>query len=153
MANFHLDNLEPNPFVKANDVKDVFQRYKNAKPEAHQVYVLWEPFVSKILENPNTHIVVDSSKFSGKIVDVIVANRDYLFKNESVVKEVVQCYFRACYQRRNNMVQLVLDDASQLGEPLTKKQAGKLIDGIWWKNTIENYAHMGMHDGNHLTDG
>jgi hypothetical protein len=155
IAHFNLDQLPADPFVNATDAEDVFWRYRKSPPETRQVFVLWEPYVSKILENPNTHVVVDSSRFRGYIVDVIVAGRDYLFKNRDVAADVVEAYFRARYVHRNDMVQLVFDDAAQLETPLTKEQAEHLVNGVWWKNMQENYAHLGQLQGGtlqHLED-
>ena len=41
------------------------------------------------------------------------------------------------------MLKLVLEDA-QAEEPLDRKQAEKVIAGVQWKNTLENYAHFGL---------
>ncbi len=109
--------------------------------------MVWEPYVTKILENPNTHILADSSKFRGYIVDVLVAERDFLRKNEQVVLDILGCYFRAAYHYRDSMVELVLDDARRSGEPLSQPQAENLVQGIWWKNTQENFAHFGLQPG------
>ena len=147
MTHFNLDNLDDNPFVPQKDAEAVYRVYRNAAPTAPQVFVLWEPYVSKMDENPNTHIVVDSSQFRGYIVDVLVVNRDYLLKNEDVVQDVLGCYFRSAYYYRNDMIQLVLDDARQIGTPLNRTQAEKLVEKIWWKNTQENFAHMGLQPG------
>jgi outer membrane protein OmpA-like peptidoglycan-associated protein len=144
MMHFSLDNLDQRPFIEATDAEDVYKRYRAAKPDEPLAFVLWEPFVSKVLENPNTHVVVDSSRFRGYIVDVLVANRDYLHKNPDVVRDVVGCYFRAAYSYRDKMVDLVLADARETGAPLNDKQAANLVNGIWWKNTQENFAHFGM---------
>ncbi len=157
IAHFNLDALSDDPFVRVGSgaAADVFEEYKNSRPDTRQVFVLWEPYVSKILENPKTHTVVDSSRFRGYIVDVLVVNRDYLVKNPEVVADVVESYFRALHAYRDEMFQLVLDDARQLGTPLTDEQAKRLVEGVWWKNTQENYAHLGqLHGGSlqHLED-
>ena len=144
MMHFNLDNLDNRPFIEAADAEDVYKRYRAAKPKQPQAFVLWEPYVSKVLENPNTHVVVDSSRFRGYIVDVLVANRDYLHKNPDVVRDVAGCYFRAAYSYRDKMVELVLTDARETGTPLNDKQAKNLVNGIWWKNTQENFAHFGL---------
>jgi outer membrane protein OmpA-like peptidoglycan-associated protein len=106
--------------------------------------------VSKVLENPNTHVVVDSSRFRGYIVDVIVVSRDYLAKHEDIVKDVIGSYFRAAYRYRASMVDLIMADAKQLDAPLTQKQAESLVEGVWWKNTQENFAHFGIREGSSL---
>jgi outer membrane protein OmpA-like peptidoglycan-associated protein len=150
---FHLGNLAADPFVRTKDAAEVYQIYADAKPAEPLAYVLWEPYVSKILENEKMHVVVDSSRFHGYIVDVLVVSRDYLAKHEPIVRQVVACYFRAAYQHRTKLAELVLADARQTGQPLTQAQAEKLTDGIWWKNTQENMAHFGLRPGlQHIED-
>lgn len=145
MADFQLDNLPPRPLIAAKDAKDVVARYRDSRRDAPRVYVLWEPYVSQITEeNDNMHVVVDSSRFRGYIVDVLVARRDFLLKNRDVVQDIVQCYFRAAYQYRDTMPRLVRDDARRQAAPLSDRAVEKLVRGIWWKNTQENFAHMGL---------
>jgi len=144
MSHFQLDNLGRKPFVESTDAEAVYKAYRKSDPNAPQAFVLWEPYVTKVLENPNTHIVADSSKFHGYIVDVLVVNRDFLVKNHDLVREIMASYFRAAYHYRDTMVSLVLEDAKQTGTPLSQKQAENLVKGIWWKNTVENFSHFGL---------
>ena len=144
LASFNLDQVSPDAFVEVNGAEEVFKKYRGSKEEDPYVYVVWQPYGTRILDNPNTHVIIDSSRFKGYIVDVIVANRDYLYKNPEVVKNVVKSYLSAVYQHKGKMVQLVMDDARKAGQPLSQKQAEELVDGIWWKNTQENYAHFGI---------
>ena len=83
-------------------------------------------------------------------MDVLVVNRDYLLKNREVVQDVLSTYFRSAYKYRDNMVQLVLDDATRTGAPITDQQAENLTKGIWWKNTQENFAHFGLQSGDSI---
>jgi len=149
-AHFNLNSLSAKPFVEVKDAEEVYKRYRNAKPDERQVFVLWEPYVSKVLENPNMHVVVDSSRFKGYIVDVIVVNRDYLFANKDIVTKVVESYFRANYYHREKMTELVLADSQKTGSPVTDLQAKSLVNGVWWKNTQENYIHFGVDKGTKL---
>ena len=146
MANFELSKLADNPFLTANGAEEVYKQYRSASQNEDRVYVLWEPYVSKALENPNMEIIVSSRDYFGYIVDVLVVSRDYLRSNESVVKDIVECYFRAAYRHRSSMNQLILDDAQRQGEPLTPKQAERLVNGVQWKNTRRNYAHFGIDE-------
>ena len=152
MSRFELNDLAEDPFINANDAAAVFQQYKKAKPGDPQAYVLWQPYVSQVLKNPQMHVVVDSSRFPSTIVDVIVANRDFVLKNHEVVKDFVECYLRTVYHYRTPpaMVKLVAQDAKQTGSPLTDEEASQLVDGIWWKNTQENLAHTGLLPGKPL---
>ncbi len=144
MTHFNLDRLPADPFVATRTPEETFNRYRQAPSNSQDVFVVWEPFVSRILENDNMHVVVDSSRFRGYIVDVIVVSRDYLQKNHDVVRDLVGCYFTAAYRYRNDMTQLVQTDAKQQEQPLTPSQAEKLVEGIRWQNTQENFAHFGL---------
>lgn len=144
MTHFELPRLAKDPIVGAKDAKDVYERYRKSSPKDNQVFVLWEPYVSKMLENPNVHTIISSRDLFGYIVDVLVVSRDYLRTNEAVVTDIVECYFRAAYQHRTKMNELVLEDARLQGEPLTNRQAERLVDGVQWKDTQRNYAHFGI---------
>lgn len=150
ISSFALDNLPNDPFIPAKDAEDVFHIYRSSGPDEPKVYVLWEPHVSKILANPNTHVISDTSKFRGYIVDVIVASRDFLLKNEEVAEEVMGCYFRAVHHYRDEMMQLVYEDAKLTGTALSQDQAQASVDGIRWKNTQENFAHFGLRPSGSL---
>jgi len=91
------------------------------------------------------HVVVDSSQFNGYIVDCLVADRDFLVKQPDVAQAVIDCYFRAQYEYRQPtaMQRLVIADAGN-AKPLDSAIAEKLVRGIRWKNTQENFAHFGL---------
>lgn len=148
MAHFNLDKLPQDPFQFTNNVDEVYQEYQRAKPTDNKVFVLWEPYVSKIADNPDYHVLVDSSKFRGYIVDVIVARRGFLVQNEELVANVVKSYLKTMFDNRNNMVKLVSDDAKQCGTALKPEQAQRLSEKIWWKNTQENFSHFGLTTSN-----
>lgn len=150
MAHFNLPLLDKNPWVDANGSEDVYRRLMAADAKTPQAFALWEPFVSKALEDPSVAVLIDSSKFRGYIVDVLVVRREYLVKEEARVKQFVEAYLRAAHALREQpggMAALVAADAKQQGEPLTEAQAKNLAARIWWKNTQENYAHLGIVSG------
>jgi outer membrane protein OmpA-like peptidoglycan-associated protein len=144
MTSFSLTNLPENPFKFVRGPAQVLAAYRDSPPNSSDVYVVWEPFVSEILANATMHVVVDSSRFRGYIVDVLVVSRDYLLKHGEIVRDVVGSYFAAAYQHRENMQALVLADAGRTGTPLTAGQAERLVQGIRWRNTVENFAHFGI---------
>jgi flagellar motor protein MotB len=146
MSRFDLVNLTDQPFVEVGSAEEVVQRYSDAKPGDPYAYVLWEPYVSQMLQNEAIHVVVDSSRFPSSIVDVIVAGDDFAQKKPEVIKQFVESYLRTVYEyrERSDLVKLVMDDARQTGAPVSEEQAAKLVDGIWWKNTQENLAHFGL---------
>lgn len=149
-AYFDLSKVPTDAVIEADGAGDVYKKWRSAKPIDNQVYVLWEPYVTKILENPNMHVIVDSSRFRGYIVDVLVVNRDFLFKHEDTVRKVVQSYLRTAYEHSDDMNKLIKADALAAGDALSDDQVANLVKGIWWKNVQENYAHMGLQSGHSL---
>jgi hypothetical protein len=153
-SEFKLPKLAKECFVPAKDAEDVFKRFREAGPTEPQAFVLWEPYVSKLLRQyPRAHVLIDSSRFSGYIVDVLVAQKKYLQENPDEVDAVVRAYLEAAavYQRSpQDMARLVradskkLADADKLPEPLTTEEAEKVVHGIAWKTTPENYGHLGL---------
>jgi outer membrane protein OmpA-like peptidoglycan-associated protein/ABC-type nitrate/sulfonate/bicarbonate transport system substrate-binding protein len=149
-AQFSLPRLAKDCWVDARDAADVYQKFQAGDPGLPWAFALWEPYVSKALEIPDSHVLIDSSRFRGYIVDVLVAQRRFLLNNDPLVEAVVKAYLRTLFLRRQEsagMVQAVLEDVRQLGESLTNQQAARLVEGIWWKNTQENYAHLGIRSG------
>lgn len=146
MHDFKLDQVTARSMVAVTDAKELLKRYRAATPGGSEVFVTWEPLVSQLLENDQMHVLVDSSRQSGYIVDALVASRDFLVKNEPVVRQVLECYFRALYSfsDREKLQELVVRDAALTGSPVTATQAKRLVEGIAWKNTQENFAHFGL---------
>ncbi len=146
VASFNLPKLPGNWMEKCDSASDVFEKFKNAKPGEKKAYVMWEPYVSKALDSSGV-ILLDSSKLRGYIVDVLVVQRDFLLKNEDIVKKVVEAYLRAAFSYMRNpkdMITLLIEDARAGGESLTEQQAERINQGVQWKNTLENYGCMGI---------
>jgi outer membrane protein OmpA-like peptidoglycan-associated protein len=148
VAHFNLPNLPEKWWMEAAGAKSVFQQLRAAKPGERKAYVLWEPYVAKALEQPGVHVLLDSAKLKGYIVDVLVAQRQFLREHPDKVRTFLEAYSRALYthaQPTNGLLQLVQTDARQTGsESLDDAQARQVVQGIWWKNTLENYVHFGL---------
>lgn len=152
MARFNLNRLSDEPFIYADGAKEVYARYRKSKPQDKQLFVLWEPYVTKMARNPDYKNIVDSGKFRGYIVDVMAVSRDFLTKNPQLVAEVTQCYFRAAFRHRSMMAHLLVDDSKTTDEPWTLDAAQALLDQnkILFRNTQENYGHFGVAKGTGL---
>ncbi len=130
-------------------------RYLAAAPAGNEVFVTWEPLVGEMLKNDQLHVLVDSSRFSGYVVDCLVVSRDFLVKNESVVRDILECYFKTLYEMRDPQALSSFLQADSRGidgssEGLSETQAAKLLSQIAWRNTQENYAHFGLRDSGGL---
>jgi outer membrane protein OmpA-like peptidoglycan-associated protein/ABC-type nitrate/sulfonate/bicarbonate transport system substrate-binding protein len=146
MRDFELSDVATQSVVSVSSPEAIIQAYRKSGPTASEVFVTWEPFVSQLLENDQLHVLVDSSKFLGYIVDALVVSRDYLLKQPEVVESVLRAYFDTLHSYRNpaDFKQLILGDAKKTAAALSESQVDRLIDGIRWKNTQENYAHFGL---------
>ena len=160
IAHFNLPNLPEKWWIEADGASEVYKRFLSASPSEKRGYVLWEPYVSKALQKAGAYVVLDSSRLQGYIVDVLVAEREFLRDHPDLVRAVVEAHCRANYaysQKQNGVTQLVMEDAKQTGQSLDDAQAKQIVAGIQWKNTLENYAQFGLSDSkgsgvNHLED-
>lgn len=149
IQDFGLSKISPSAFDAVASPEEVIARYRKANASTNEVFVTWEPYTSQIQANEAMHVLVDSSRFTGYIVDTLVVNRDFLAKQKPVVDTLLECYFTALFAFRDKpkLVQLMLDDAKLTKLELDSKQAEKLVNGIHWKNTQENLAHFGLRSG------
>jgi ABC-type nitrate/sulfonate/bicarbonate transport system substrate-binding protein/outer membrane protein OmpA-like peptidoglycan-associated protein len=147
LAHFSLPNLPDKWWVEADGAADVYRQFLSAGEDEKKAYVLWEPYVSKAVDD-GARVLLDSSKLTGYIVDVLAVRRQFLRDNPDVVRSVVQAYLRTAYsygRQEGGMARLVREDARAAGgEELDEAQAQKLVAGIQWKSTLENYAHFGL---------
>lgn len=147
IAHFSLPRLPDKWRVEADGAREVYRMLSEAGGGERRAYVLWEPYVSRAVQE-GARVLLDSSKLSGYIVDVLVAQREFLRGNPDLVGKVVSAYLRAAYsyaRKPDGMAELVREDAEATGgEGLDEEQARSLVKGIQWKNTLENYAHFGL---------
>lgn len=148
IAHFSLPSLPAQWWVAADGVANVYKQFQSSNKQEKRAYVLWEPYVSKALADPDAHTLLDTSQLSGYIVDVLVANRGWIRDQPKLAQVVVEAYLRALYtygRTTDGMIRLVQRDAQQTGgERLTNDQAQRLVRSIQWKTTLENYAHFGL---------
>ena len=151
LAQFSLPRLQANWMVTANGAGDVYRQFRSAKPTEKKAFVLWEPYVSRALQQSGAHVLLDSGQLKGYVVDVLVAQREFLRDKPELVRGVVEAYARAAFRyaaEPDGMIKLVGEDARQTGaESLDTAQAKRIVEGIQWKNTLENYAHFGLLTG------
>ena len=142
-----LPSLPASWAVETNGAEAAYKKLKSADPDEPYAYVIWEPYVTKALAIEGVHLLLDSSKLKGYIVDILVAQREFLDSQREFVTHVVQAYLRANYDYNNQpdgLVSLIQADAKQYGDSLSQNETNKLVKGIEWRNTVENYAHFGV---------
>ena len=146
IAEFGLSQLSTR-WVSEDGAEAVQKAMKKAPRSKKQAYVLWEPSRTVALQDDDAHVLFDSSRVSGYIVDVLVARRQFVLDHPDVAKAVVEALLRAHYRASrepDGWVDLVLEDAAAGGARLKRPQAEAIVAGIRWRNTLENYAHFGL---------
>ena len=150
MSHFNISNLDKR-WELANGSTDVLKILRATDRSAKKAYVLWEPEVSQALQISGVKVVADSSKLNGYIMDVLVVRREYLRDHEDIVRMVAESYFQSAYvysKEADGMKKLVIQDVKDTSnQTLSDEQATRLVAGIQWKNTLENYAHFGLLSG------
>ena len=150
IASFSLPELpERRWMIKADGAAEVFKKFRGESGGKPLAYALWEPYVSKALRDRDAHVLLDSSKLKGYIVDVLVARREFLIEDYEVAKAVLEGYARTAYANQAKMVDVVIADAKAVGDSIGKSDAVQMVKGIEWKNTLENYAHFGLQGDAH----
>ncbi len=145
IASFNLPELSKSRWmVKADGAEKVFKQFRGESGDKPMAYAMWEPYVSQALRDRDAHVLLDSSKLKGYIVDVLVARREFLIEDYEVARAVLESYARSAYASQARMVDVVVADAEALGDSIGHADAQQLVKGIEWKNTLENYAHLGL---------
>lgn len=151
LTQFQLNGAASKWLEPVDGAAAVLEAARRRGSSERKAFVLWEPYVSRALELPGMSVLIDSSKLSGYVLDVLVARREFLRDRPELVQAVVEAHQRAAYaysQRPEGWIQLVQEDARQTGaDRLDESQARKVVQGIQWKNTVENYAHFGLTTG------
>ncbi|MDG1892892.1 MAG: OmpA family protein [Verrucomicrobiota bacterium] len=153
LAHFNLPRLSEDWLEPKDGSSEVLKALKRSGAKDQKAFVLWQPQVAQALKEKGFHVLLDSSQLKGYIVDVLVAERSFLKENPDLVQTFTEGYFRALFHHQKStdgMKDLVAEDAKRTSsEQLDSTLAQAVVEGIQWKNTIDNYAHFGLTDGNH----
>lgn len=147
MAHFSLARTGDRWSAPVAQPGDVLKALRLAAPGEKRAFVLWEPFVSQAREIPGVHVLLDSSQIRGQILDVLVARREFLRDQPEAVQAVLEAHARALWHyshQPEGLVRLIQDDARRTGAAINDAHARRIVEGIRWKNMLENYAHFGL---------
>ncbi len=95
--------------------------------------VTWEPWLSRAKRAPGGHVLIDSSKTPGLIVDVLLFRRDVIKAHPEAIKAVVAGWYRAVDYWKQNP-----DDADAV---MAKAVGGWLKDVKTFKETLDGVRY------------
>ncbi len=147
------------PLFQSKDPRSQIKTVHNASAEARQallsgkaqVAILWEPDISKALSHPGIIRLLGSEKTDKVIVDILIANRDYLDKYPDRVKALLKNYFKTLKHYRDNPDKLREDAAPYAKVPEGNVDA--MVKGVAWANLADNARHwLGLSSNGQLPE-
>lgn len=137
MADFDLNQLKTRDDWR-QEVGGSREVLKALEKGDGDVFVLWEPDLSRALKQPGIRYVWGSDRFSGYIVDVFVFHRDVVKRKPEQVTLFLKHYFRTLRLYGNNRDQL-LREMSRSAD-LKREQVTQITEKIEWYDLYENAA-------------
>lgn len=153
IADFDLDLLQESTDwqVEENGSAAVLKR---AKKGTGDVFVLWEPDLSKALKIAGMKYIWGSDKFSGYIVDVFVFHRDYLTKHENKMSDFLNVYFQVLGLYANNREKMIKEMSKATDEKKDTIEA--MLEKIDWFDLAQNCKQqfgISSRAGENVQDG
>lgn len=154
-TDFGMDNLTdkgPWQHEVAGGSEEVYQLAQQHKGD---VFVMWEPEVSKALTTiPNMSVVWDSSKFNGYIEDVIVFHKDFVRDHKSDCVNFMEAYFTAMRTYKSskaNHDRLIKEMCDSIG--CKPELAETMMQKIDFHDLQDNCTRQFGISGEHKADG
>jgi ABC-type nitrate/sulfonate/bicarbonate transport system substrate-binding protein len=119
--------------VEVNGSEEALKALVNGRSD---VAVLWEPQISRALENKEFSKILGTEATSGLIVDILVCHRGFLEKRQADAELLLATYFEVLKEFRGNP-RLMVDGLAQL-ERVNKDLAEKMISAVQWKSLYDN---------------
>ncbi|TFG88641.1 MAG: hypothetical protein E4H16_04755, partial [Candidatus Atribacteria bacterium] len=106
------------------------------------VFVMWEPEVSKAIDKLGLKYLWGSDKFAGYILDVFVFRRDFISKKPETVQRFLSTYFSVLqgYHNSANRERMIKEMAKSTR--LKEDVVSKMVDKIDWYNLPRNATEL-----------
>lgn len=118
IADFGMDALAADRSwrYEVNSSKEAFKLAKKAVKNraVGDAFVLWEPYVSKALDDLGLIQIWGSDQFSGYIIDVLVFHRTYVKKHDDLIRTFLKTYFRIMDSYGRDKTQTIEDMSRSL---------------------------------------
>ncbi|NNE93148.1 MAG: OmpA family protein [Verrucomicrobiales bacterium] len=143
ISHFGIEALLPNiDTMRTNDADAAYQKFSAGEVD---FAVLWEPLVSRALENiPESKRLIDTKAARGIVIDVAIASRDLVAQNPEIAQEVTNAYFESLQFYLNNQEAFKNLAKNDSGE--SKENAEAMLAGIRFLDHNENSRNLRLAD-------
>lgn len=137
IADFDLDRLQDSKDWQV-EVDGSATVLKRAQKSTGDVFILWEPDLSRALKIPGMKYIWGSDKFSGYIVDVFVFQRKYVESNKLKprLKDFLSVYFSVLGLYANNREKMIKEMSKSTDEKKDTIEA--MLQKIDWYDLAQN---------------
>lgn len=144
ITDFALEELSSEDVWRreANGSEDVYKMAKKAVKDRSvgDAFVLWEPEVSKAINELGLKKLWGSDQFNGYIIDVFVFRRDVVAKKPERIKNFLKTYFRVLNYYNSREEEMVKEFSKITG--LKKAIIADMTKNINWYDLNENCSEM-----------
>ena len=135
VSHFHLDRLRPG--LEKFRVDSVETAYDALRDKRVNFAVLWQPLVTRALnEIPGAHVLIDTSKAQGLVIDIALARRQLIDSDPGLVQTVTHTYFEALHDYLNNPA--AFTDAAAHDSGKSAADAETMLRGIRFATLDDN---------------
>ena len=129
-------SLDKQILVPTNSSKDAANLLETGQVD---IAVLWEPDVTTVLSKHQNYVNLYNTKtVDNLIVDILVANRDYIIKHPKLVTLLLTKYYETLnyYGIKSNNAEFINDFKKFVGV----ENVDPIIQGIKWTTLVDNAA-------------
>jgi outer membrane protein OmpA-like peptidoglycan-associated protein/ABC-type amino acid transport substrate-binding protein len=141
-----LNDRSSDSIIKTEGSEEALKALLSGKAD---VAVLWEPDVSKALQDSSVIKLLGTENTSRLIVDILIASRNILRNDPEKVQVLLNSYFRTMKTYSDDLSLLQNELNSHLR--LDHDEVRKMLEGVEWKNLTDNaFDWFGVSIGSEL---
>lgn len=143
-ANFDLDNLTKTDAWR-QEVGSPDEVYDRAQRHAGNIFVMWEPYVSRALTNiPGLKMISSSKDCKGYIIDVMVVRRKLLSSRFAELQSFLESYFATLRAYKGDRNVRIVEEMSRDYLDMKPAEIKKLLDEkrIVWFDLRDNCSKL-----------
>lgn len=133
---FNVRELYPPPGPRRIETDGSEKAREKLLTGAADVAVLWEPDVSRALEQSGITKILGTEDTERLIVDILLVNREYSQQSPQAVKQLLASYFRVLKKYRDNPDLLKKHVKKETG--LDEAKILAMLNGVHWSSFMEN---------------